>query len=107
MALQKLGPSGEGDIALPWDSIKEALDHMAESSANYVAKENFLVFWDSLQVENVFMLISNNEKTVGYIYMHSLFNVIHKILKAMDFLFCYFIFAFFFSSPRLASNTCS
>ncbi|KAF5898818.1 small subunit processome component 20, partial [Clarias magur] len=49
VALRKLGPSGEGDIVLPWDSIKEALDHMAESSANYVAKENFLVFWDSLQ----------------------------------------------------------
>lgn len=52
MALRKLGPSGEGDVCLPWDAVKEALDHMAESSANYVAKENFLVLWDSLQVEN-------------------------------------------------------
>lgn len=55
MALQKLGPSGEGDDALPWDAIKEALDHMAESSANYVSKENLMVFWDSLQVGNVFL----------------------------------------------------
>ncbi|XP_053097705.1 small subunit processome component 20 homolog [Pangasianodon hypophthalmus] len=49
VALRKLGPSGDGDVALPWDAIKEALDHMAESSANYVAKENFSVLWDSLQ----------------------------------------------------------
>ncbi|XP_060746083.1 small subunit processome component 20 homolog [Tachysurus vachellii] len=49
VALRKLGPSGEGDVALPWDAIKEALDHMAESSASYVTTENFLVFWDSLQ----------------------------------------------------------
>ncbi|KAG7320342.1 hypothetical protein KOW79_016195 [Hemibagrus wyckioides] len=48
VALRKLGPSGEG-VALPWDAIKEALDHMAESSAGYVTKENFLVVWDSLQ----------------------------------------------------------
>ncbi|KAI5094075.1 small subunit processome component 20-like [Silurus meridionalis] len=49
IALQKLGLSGGGDVPLPWDAIKEALDHMAESSANYVTKENFLVLWDSLQ----------------------------------------------------------
>ncbi|GAA6068913.1 small subunit processome component 20 homolog, partial [Tachysurus ichikawai] len=49
VALRKLGPSGEGDVALPWDAVKEALDHMAESSASYVTTENFLVFWDSLQ----------------------------------------------------------
>ncbi|XP_060759153.1 small subunit processome component 20 homolog [Neoarius graeffei] len=49
VALRKLGPSEEGDVALPWDAIKEALDHMAQSSASYVAKENFLVLWDSLQ----------------------------------------------------------
>lgn len=62
MALRKLGPSGEGDVALPWDAIKESLDHMAQSSANYVAKENILVLWDSLQVENDPLLKSSHKK---------------------------------------------
>lgn len=50
MVLKKLGPAAGQDVELPWDSIKEALDHMAESSANYVDKEHLLVLWDSLQV---------------------------------------------------------
>uniref|UniRef100_A0AAR2JK74 UTP20 small subunit processome component n=1 Tax=Pygocentrus nattereri TaxID=42514 RepID=A0AAR2JK74_PYGNA len=49
VVLRKLGPSEEGCAVLPWDAVKEALDQMAESSANYVLKENFLVLWDSLQ----------------------------------------------------------
>lgn len=51
MVLQKLGPGEEEGVALPWDAVKEALDQMAESSANYVEKENILVLWDSLQVD--------------------------------------------------------
>lgn len=69
MALRKLGPSGEGDVALPWDAIKEALDHMAESSAGYVTKENFLVFWDSLQVENVFIQTRMSSWSLGSVLM--------------------------------------
>ncbi|XP_050963565.1 small subunit processome component 20 homolog [Labeo rohita] len=49
MVLKKLGPAADQDVELPWDLIKEALDHMAESSANYVEKEHLLVLWDSLQ----------------------------------------------------------
>ncbi|XP_048012718.1 small subunit processome component 20 homolog isoform X1 [Megalobrama amblycephala] len=49
MVLQKLGPAVGQDVELPWDTIKVALDHMAESSANYVHKEHLLVLWDSLQ----------------------------------------------------------
>ncbi|XP_026065231.1 small subunit processome component 20 homolog isoform X1 [Carassius auratus] len=49
VVLKKLGPAAGQDVDLPWDSVKEALDHMAESSANYVDKEHLLVLWDSLQ----------------------------------------------------------
>ncbi|XP_072529293.1 small subunit processome component 20 homolog [Salminus brasiliensis] len=49
VVLRKLGPAEDGGDVLPWDAIKEALDQTAESSANYVEKENFLVLWDSLQ----------------------------------------------------------
>lgn len=50
MVLQKLGPAVGQDVELPWNSVKEALDHMAESSVKYVHKEHLLVLWDSLQV---------------------------------------------------------
>ncbi|XP_076861032.1 LOW QUALITY PROTEIN: small subunit processome component 20 homolog [Brachyhypopomus gauderio] len=49
VVLKKLGPSADGGDSLPWDAVKEALDQMAESSANYVEKEHLLVLWDSLQ----------------------------------------------------------
>lgn len=58
MVLQKLGPAAGQDVDLPWDSVKEALDHMAESSANYVDKEHLLVLWDALQVRKRFFRIS-------------------------------------------------
>lgn len=60
MVLQKLGPAAVQDVDLPWDSVKEALDHMAESSANYVDKEHLLVLWDALQVRKRFF-VSQNE----------------------------------------------
>ncbi len=60
MVLQKLGPADDQDVDLPWDSVKEALDHMAESSANYVDKEHLLVLWDSLQVRKR-IFVSQNE----------------------------------------------
>ncbi|XP_031438174.1 small subunit processome component 20 homolog isoform X1 [Clupea harengus] len=50
VALRKLGSSGEkGGVTLPWDDVKEALDHMTESAANHVEKEHFLVLWDALE----------------------------------------------------------
>lgn len=58
MALKKLGPAVGQDVDLPWDSIKEALDHMAESSANYVDKEHLMVLWDSLNVRKPFFHFS-------------------------------------------------
>lgn len=55
MVLQKLGPAAGQDVDLPWESVKEALDHMAESSANYADKEHLLVLWDTLQVRKRFI----------------------------------------------------
>lgn len=51
MVLKKLGPAKD-DVDLPYDAVKKALDHMVESSINYVEKEHLLVLWDSLQVLN-------------------------------------------------------
>ncbi|XP_028810161.1 small subunit processome component 20 homolog [Denticeps clupeoides] len=47
--LRKLGPAEPQGLALPWDVIKETLDHMVESSAGYVEKEHLLVLWKALK----------------------------------------------------------
>lgn len=49
VVLKKLGPADKQVVDFNWDSIKEALDQMVESSANYVDKEHLLLLWDSLQ----------------------------------------------------------
>jgi len=50
VALRKLGPSTNTGVSLPWDTVKKALDHMAQAAANHVDREHFLVLWESLQV---------------------------------------------------------
>ncbi|KAK0145461.1 Small subunit processome component 20 [Merluccius polli] len=50
VALRKLGPSTEPGLCLPWDTVRDALDHMAQAAANHVDKEHFLVLWETLQV---------------------------------------------------------
>lgn len=50
LALRKLGPVTNGGVPLPWDTVRDALDHMAQAAANHVYREHFLVFWESLQV---------------------------------------------------------
>lgn len=51
MALRKLGPTTNPEVSLPWDTVRDALDHMAQAAANHVAREHFLVLWESLQVK--------------------------------------------------------
>ncbi|KAM7378035.1 hypothetical protein PAMA_013096 [Pampus argenteus] len=49
VALQKLSPATSPGVALPWDTVRDALDHMAQAAANHVDREHFLVLWESLQ----------------------------------------------------------
>ncbi|XP_076578925.1 small subunit processome component 20 homolog [Chaetodon auriga] len=56
VALRKLGPSTSPGVSLPWDTVRDALDHMAEAAANHVDREHFLVLWESLQVSVVEVL---------------------------------------------------
>ncbi|XP_075932289.1 small subunit processome component 20 homolog [Anarhichas minor] len=56
VALRKLGPSTNTGVSLPWDAVKEALDHMAQAAADHVEREHFLVLWESLQVSVVEVL---------------------------------------------------
>lgn len=49
-ALRKLGPSTSPGVSLPWDTVRDALDHMGQAAADHVDREHFLVLWESLQV---------------------------------------------------------
>uniref|UniRef100_A0A3Q2XQB0 UTP20 small subunit processome component n=1 Tax=Hippocampus comes TaxID=109280 RepID=A0A3Q2XQB0_HIPCM len=52
-ALRKMGPATNQGAPLPWDLVRDALDHTAQAAANHVDKEHFLVFWESLQVRRL------------------------------------------------------
>ncbi|KAM6961562.1 LOW QUALITY PROTEIN: small subunit processome component 20 homolog [Tautogolabrus adspersus] len=56
VALRKLGPSTSPGISLPWDTVRDALDQLAQAAANHVDKEHFLVLWESLQISVVEVL---------------------------------------------------
>ncbi|XP_034018840.1 small subunit processome component 20 homolog isoform X2 [Thalassophryne amazonica] len=62
VALRKLGPTTNPTLSLPWDAVRDALDHMAQAAADHVDKEHFLVFWESLQVIVVEVLAVLEEK---------------------------------------------
>ncbi|KAM4711892.1 small subunit processome component 20 homolog isoform 2-T2 [Anableps anableps] len=49
VAWRKLGPTTSQGLSLPWNAVRDALDHMVQAAANYVDKEHFLVLWESLQ----------------------------------------------------------
>lgn len=50
VALHKLGPTSCPDLSLPWDTVRDALDQMAQAAADHVNREHFLVMFQSLQV---------------------------------------------------------
>ncbi|XP_044041482.1 small subunit processome component 20 homolog isoform X2 [Siniperca chuatsi] len=56
IALRKLGPSTNPGVPLPWDTVRDALDHTAQAAADHVDTEHFLVLWESLQVSVVEVL---------------------------------------------------
>ncbi|XP_037315787.2 small subunit processome component 20 homolog isoform X2 [Pungitius pungitius] len=62
VALRKLGPLTSAGESLPWETVRDALDQMAQAAANYVYREHFLVFWESLQVSVVEVLGVVEEK---------------------------------------------
>ncbi|XP_006888591.1 PREDICTED: small subunit processome component 20 homolog [Elephantulus edwardii] len=49
LILQKLGPITETETQLPWILVGEALKNMVKSTAFYIAKEHFGIFFECLQ----------------------------------------------------------
>ncbi|XP_056312047.1 small subunit processome component 20 homolog [Danio aesculapii] len=83
VVLRKLGPAVEQDVDLPWDSIKEALDHMVESSANYVDKENLLVLWDSLQdsLKEVLVKLDSSDAEQANTHLERILYIYHTLVE--------------------------
>uniref|UniRef100_A0A667ZW64 UTP20 small subunit processome component n=1 Tax=Myripristis murdjan TaxID=586833 RepID=A0A667ZW64_9TELE len=57
VALRKLGHVTSPDVSLPWDTVRDALDHMAQAAADHVDREHLLVFWEALQVHCTHMTV--------------------------------------------------
>ncbi|CAN9508305.1 unnamed protein product [Ophioblennius macclurei] len=51
VALQKLGPTTSHGASLPWDAVRDALDHMVQAATDHVDREHFLVLWECLQAK--------------------------------------------------------
>ncbi|XP_016370276.1 small subunit processome component 20 homolog [Sinocyclocheilus rhinocerous] len=83
VVLKKLGPAAVQDVDLPWDSIKEALDHMSESSANYVEKEHLLVLWDSLQgsLKEVLGKLETSNATQANEHLERILYIYHTLVE--------------------------
>uniref|UniRef100_A0A3B3E1E9 UTP20 small subunit processome component n=1 Tax=Oryzias melastigma TaxID=30732 RepID=A0A3B3E1E9_ORYME len=47
--LRKLGPITSPAASLPWDAVRDAVDHMLQTAAAHVHREHFQVLWESLQ----------------------------------------------------------
>ncbi|XP_034530006.1 small subunit processome component 20 homolog [Notolabrus celidotus] len=56
VAFRKLGTSTNPGASLPWDTVRDALDHMIQAAANHIDRDHFLVMWESLQASVVEVL---------------------------------------------------
>ncbi|XP_062862543.1 small subunit processome component 20 homolog [Trichomycterus rosablanca] len=83
VVLRKLGPAKDGDVALTYDAVKEALDHMAESSASYVEKEHLLVLWDSLQacIKDVLLRLKGGSPDQASEHLERILFIYHTLVE--------------------------
>ncbi|XP_074482513.1 small subunit processome component 20 homolog isoform X2 [Sebastes fasciatus] len=88
VALRKLGPSTNPGASLPWDTVKEALDHMAQAAADHVEREHFLVLWESLQASVVEVLgvveANGEEAEQATEQLERLLFVLHTLVSHKD-----------------------
>uniref|UniRef100_A0A3Q2YK22 UTP20 small subunit processome component n=1 Tax=Hippocampus comes TaxID=109280 RepID=A0A3Q2YK22_HIPCM len=82
-ALRKMGPATNQGAPLPWDLVRDALDHTAQAAANHVDKEHFLVFWESLQVRSILEAKGEEAGPAGEQLERLLF-VLHTLVSHKD-----------------------
>ncbi|XP_077356066.1 small subunit processome component 20 homolog [Festucalex cinctus] len=87
-ALRKMGPTTNQGAPLPWDLVRDALDHTAQAAANHVDKEHFLVFWGSLQtaVDEVLDVLEAKTEEAGPAreQLQRLLFVLHTLVSHKD-----------------------
>ncbi|XP_029019229.1 small subunit processome component 20 homolog [Betta splendens] len=88
VALHKLGPTTSPGVCLPWDTVRDALDHMAQAAASHVDIEHFLVLWESLQANVVELLdkIEANEEEAAQAtdQLERLLYIFHTLVSHRD-----------------------
>ena len=61
LILQKLGPVTETEAQLPWILVGETLKNMVKSTALYIYKEHFGIFFECLQVQELIAVVLSLE----------------------------------------------
>ncbi|XP_069012709.1 small subunit processome component 20 homolog [Embiotoca jacksoni] len=85
VALKKLGPTTSRGVSLPWDSVRDALDHTVQAAADHVNREHFLVLWESLQVSVVDVLgvaeVKGEDPDVATQQLERLLFILHTLVS--------------------------
>uniref|UniRef100_A0A3Q3VPZ3 Uncharacterized protein n=1 Tax=Mola mola TaxID=94237 RepID=A0A3Q3VPZ3_MOLML len=84
VTLRKLGPLTSPGLSLPWDAVRDALDHMAQASASLIDKEHFLVFWESLQEVLGIMEVKGEEAEMAAEQLERLLFILHTLVSHRD-----------------------
>ncbi|XP_035476215.2 small subunit processome component 20 homolog [Scophthalmus maximus] len=88
VALRKLGPTTNPGVSLPWDTVRDALDHMAQAATNHVDREHFLVLWESIQVSVVevlgFVEAKGAEASEAAEQLERLLFILHTLVSHRD-----------------------
>ncbi|XP_077566014.1 small subunit processome component 20 homolog [Stigmatopora nigra] len=84
-ALRKIGPITNTEAILPFDLVRDALDHTAQTASIHVEKEHFLVFWDSIlaSVMEIFTILESkeNENELAGEQLERLLYVLHTLVS--------------------------
>ncbi|KAJ0012510.1 hypothetical protein NQD34_016844 [Periophthalmus magnuspinnatus] len=87
VALRKLGPTTCSGLSLPWDTVRDALDQMAQSAGDHVDKEHFLVMFEGLQasiVEVLGVVESKGDKAEAIDQLERLLFIFHTLVSHRD-----------------------
>ncbi|KAA0720706.1 Small subunit processome component 20 -like protein [Triplophysa tibetana] len=83
VVLKKLGPADKQDANVSLDCVKEALDQMVESSANYVDREHLLPLWDALHgsLKEVLEKLESSNANLANEQMERLLYIYHTLVE--------------------------